>query len=207
MKFYDNKVALNPRRVRIFMEEKNIDIPKVGIDILKGEHKAEDYRKVAPNARVPALELDDGTILLETMSICHYLEGLYPEPNLLGTDFKEQALIDMWSRRMEFELLMPMAGAFRHTNPMMAALEKQVGEFGEIQRGIANNRLKILNKELADKEYIAGDRYTAADITAYCAVDFFPRVTEFDMPDSYTHFNRWKGQIGEREAVKKSMQE
>jgi glutathione S-transferase len=188
------------------MAEKGIDFERHQVTIFKGEHKTDDYRKISPFSRLPALELDDGTIILESVSICRYLEALNPEPNLLGTTPVESALIDMWSRKMELELMSPMAMAYRHTNPDMAGLEKQFTEFGESQRQAANNRVRILNDELADKEYIAGDRYTLADITAQCALEFFPRVSQFELKDEYAHLNRWRAAVKARPSTKASLQ-
>ncbi len=205
MKLYDDQGAPNPRRVRIFLAEKGVEVETVPVSIMKGEHKQDAYRKISPMSRVPALQLDDGTVILESVSICRYIECLHPEPNLLGTTPQEIAQIDMWSRRMESELMAPMAATFRHTNPNMAALEKQVPEFGENQRAIANRRLAMLNDDLADREFIAGDRYTLADITAQCTLEFFPRLAEFDLKDEYVHLNRWREAVKNRPAARASI--
>ncbi len=205
MKLYDDMGAPNPHRVRIFLAEKGVNPEIVPVSIMKMEHKQDAYRKISPMSRVPALELDDGTIILESVSICRYIEALHPEPNLLGKDAKEIGQIDMWSRRMENELMAPMAMTFRHTNPSMAALENQFPDLGEAQRKVANRRLAILNEDLADREFIAGDRYTLADITAQCILEFFPRVAEFDLRDEYTHLNRWRGAVKNRPAARASI--
>lgn len=205
MKLYDDIGAPNPRRVRIFLAEKGLDVEIIPVSIMKMEHKQDAYRKISPMSRVPALELDDGTVILESVSICRYMEALHPEPNLLGKDAKEIGQIDMWSRRMENELMAPMAMAFRHTNPTMAALETQFPELGEAQRKVANRRLTIMNEDLAGREFIAGDRYTLADITAQCILEFFPRVSEFDLKDEYTHLNRWREAVKSRPAARASI--
>lgn len=205
MKLYDDQGAPNPRRVRIFVAEKGLDLEIVPVSIMKMEHKQDAYRKLSPLSRVPVLELDDGTVILESVSICRYLEGFHPDPNLLGTTPLESAQIDMWSRRMETELMGPMAMTYRHTNPSMAALEKQFPELGESQREIANRRLALMDKDLADREFIAGDRYTLADITAQCAIEFFPRVAEFDLKDDYTNLNRWRQAVKNRPAARASL--
>lgn len=205
MKLYDDKGAPNPRRVRVFIEEKGMDVPKEPVSIMEGKHKTPEYRKIAPNARVPALELNDGSVILESMSICRYLEGVQPEPNLLGKDPKELGLIDAMSRRMEFELMGAMASAFRHTNEAMAALEKQFPEFGESQREVANRRLKVLDKDLEGKEFLVCDRFTVADITAYCILDFFPRVTQFEIGDDLANIHRWKAALKQRPSIQNSI--
>lgn len=205
MQLYDDKGAPNPRRVRVFIEEKGMDVPKTAVSIMEGQHKTPDYRKIAPNGRVPALVLDDGSVILESMSICRYLEGLQPEPNLFGKDPKEQGLIDAMSRRMEFELMGAMAAAFRHTNESMAALEKQFPDFGESQREAANRRLQIMDQDLKGKEFLVCDRFTVADITAYCILDFFPRVSQFDLGEDLANIHRWKAALKQRPSIQNSI--
>ena len=140
MKLYTTTLAPNPRRVRIFMEEKGIEIPVQEISIMEGEHKQEEYKKISPSSKVPALELDDGTVITESMAICRYLELLHPEPALFGSSKVEQAKIEMESRRIELELMLPIASAFRHTHPAAAALENpQIEEYGIAQRENAIN--------------------------------------------------------------------
>lgn len=202
MRLYDDPIAPTPRRVRMFLAEKGLDIPKVPVIIGKGEHRGEAYRKLAPNARVPALELDDGTVILESVAICRYIEGIQPEPPLMGTTPKEQALIEMWQRRIEFELLLPMAAVFRHTHPKMAALEHQVPEFAATQKPIAERRLAILDRDLADTMFIAGERFSIADITAFTTVEFFCRYGGIPLPDDLAHVRRWRDAVAERPSAK-----
>jgi len=182
----------------MFIAEKGLDIPKVPVIIGKGEHKAEAYRRVAPNGRVPALELDDGTVILESVAICRYLEGMYPDPPLMGTTPKEQAIIEMWQRRIEFELLLPMAAVFRHTHPKMAALEQQVPEFAATQKPMAEKRLRILDRDLAENQFVAGDRFSIADITAFTTVTFFCKYGGIPLPEELTHVRRWHDQVAAR---------
>ncbi|WP_119681309.1 glutathione S-transferase family protein [Indioceanicola profundi] len=198
MRLYDDPIAPTPRRVRMFLAEKGMDIPKVPIIIGKGEHKTETYRKLAPNTRVPALELDDGTVILESVAICRYIEGIQPEPPLMGTTPKEQALIEMWQRRIEFELLLPMASVFRHSHPKMAALEHQVPEFAAAQKPIAEQRLALLDEDLARHEFIAGDRFSIADITAFTTVEFFCKYGGIPLPEGLDNVRRWRDQVAAR---------
>ena len=201
MKLYDNTLAPNPRRVRMFLAEKGIAVPLVPVDLLTGEHKQPAYRKIAPNSRVPALELDDGTIILESVAICRYFEGLQPDPPLMGIGILDAAIVEMWQRRMEFELLIPMAMTFRHTSPMMAMLEDQVPEFGEKQRVVANKRLGTMDRELADREFIAGPRFTIADITAFTTIDFF-KLAGFEITPEQRNLRRWYDAICARPSAK-----
>ena len=191
MKLYTTTLAPNPRRVRIFMEEKGIEIPVQEISIMEGEHKEEEYKKISPSSKVPALELDDGTVITESMAICRYLELLHPEPALFGSSKVEQAKIEMESRRIELELMLPIASAFRHTHPAAAALENpQIEEYGIAQRENAINRLNLLDKELGEQKFIAGDDYSVADITALCAIDF-GGLAQIEVPSSLVNLSRW----------------
>jgi len=191
MKLYTTTLAPNPRRVRIFMEEKGIEMPVQEISIMEGEHKQEEYKKISPSSKVPALELDDGTVITESMAICRYLELLHPEPALFGSSKVEQAKIEMESRRIELELMLPIASAFRHTHPAAAALENpQIEEYGIAQRENAINRLNLLDEELGEQKFIAGDDYSVADITALCAIDF-GGLAQIEVPSSLVNLSRW----------------
>jgi glutathione S-transferase len=201
MKLYDYQPAPNPRRVRIFLAEKGIEIPSVQVDIMKGEHKQDEYRKIAPNSLLPALELDDGTVILETVAICRYFEGSHPDPPLMGVDPLDAAIVEMWQRRMEIELFFPMAMTFRNTHPMMAAAQQQFQEFGEAQRKVAERRLALLNEELADREFIAGKRFTVADITALCGIDFF-KLAGFEIAPDQANLKRWHEAVSGRPSAK-----
>ena len=191
MKLDTTTLAPNPRRVRIFMEEKGIEIPVQEISIMEGEHKQEEYKKISSSSKVPALELDDGTVITESMAICRYLELLHPEPALFGSSKVEQAKIEMESRRIELELMLPIASAFRHTHPAAAALENpQIEEYGIAQRENAINRLNLLDEELGEQKFIAGDDYSVADITALCAIDF-GGLAQIEVPSSLVNLSRW----------------
>ena len=165
MKLYNNEMANSPRKVRMFMVEKNIsDIEIINIDLMSGEHKTPEYRAIAPNSRIPALELDDGTVIIESTAICRYLESLYPEPNLFGENAIEIASIEMWQARIYNELMIPLAMAFRHLHPGMSEMEIQNKEYGETQKTIGIKSLKYFDAALAEAEFVAGDRFTFADI-------------------------------------------
>ena len=202
MKLYDSGRAPNPRRVRIFLAEKGVEVELVPVDLAKLEQKSADFTRINPRQRVPALVLDDGTVICETMAICRYLEALKPEPNLFGATPTEQGLVEMWQRRVELELLYPIMFVLRHTNPGMAQVEvPQVPEWGEANRPKVMAYLEFLNIELADRAYIAGDRFTVADITAMVALDFM-RVIKVEVPEGYAHLRRWKSVVSERPSAK-----
>lgn len=202
MKLYDSGRAPNPRRVRIFLAEKGISVPLVAVDLGKMEQRAEAFTRLNPRQRVPVLELDDGTVITETIAICRYFEALQPEPNLFGRTPLEQAQVEMWQRRVELDLLFPIMMVLRHTNPGMAQMEvPQVPEWGEANKPKVLAFLDFLNDELADRAYVAGNRFTVADITALVAVDFM-RVIRTEVPATHTHLLRWRDVVSERPSAK-----
>lgn len=202
MKFYDTPLAPNPRRVRVFMAEKGIDIPAIAIDLGKMEQKSEAFTAVNPRQRTPALELDDGTVLTESVAICRYLEALHPEPNLFGRTPLEIGLIEMWNRRAELNLLATVASAFRHLHPAMAGMEvPQVKEWGEVNRGRIVDELTFLDRHLKGREFICCDRFTNADITALIGVDFV-RPTRVPIPDDLVELKRWHAGISARPSAR-----
>ena len=201
MKLYDSRRAPNPRRVRWFMAEKGItDIEVVQIDFFKGEHRTPDYIAEVGLPVAPALVLDDGTAITESVAICRYLESLYPEPNLFGRDAKETAVIEMWTRRAEMLLATPLMMAVRHGHPALAALETQVPEVAQNNRAAAEKAIKLFNRRLSESEFMAGERITIADIIAYCSLDF-SRMVQFKAPDEATHFHRWADTMRARPAA------
>lgn len=185
MKLYVSPFAPNPRRVTMFMAEKGITgIELVTVDLMKDEHRAPAFLARNPFAQVPALELDDGRVLSETRAICTYLEGLYPEPNLMGRDFEERAFIEMADRRAELQLLRGITDWVRHTHPALAKLEQpQFAEFGASQAVRAREKARWFDELLGRQEYVAGDRFTIADITAYCGLEFARALVKFRLDE------------------------
>lgn len=195
MKLIDGGRAPNPRRVRIFLSEKNIEVPVEPFDINTLEHQKPSFAQINPMQRVPVLILDDGTALSESVAICRYFEEFHPEPPLMGEDPLNKALVEMWNRRMELNLLAAVAASFRHIHPAMHRMEvPQVPDWGEANKAKVMKLLRWLNDELADREFIAGDRYTIADITALVAVDFL-KPAKLAIPDDHRHVLRWHGQV------------
>ncbi|MEM6680511.1 MAG: glutathione S-transferase family protein, partial [Pseudomonadota bacterium] len=172
VRLYTQMQAPNPQRVAMFVAEKGIELQQVSIDLMAGDHKAEAYRAKVGTAQVPALELEDGTVLTETVAICRYLEALVPEPNLMGRTPYETVVIEMWQRRVELGLFVAVAQCFRHTNKHLAVLEDQVPEWGEINRGRIDGHLRMLDARLAERDWLAADRMTIADMTAFLAFGF-----------------------------------
>lgn len=202
MKLYDTSRAPNPRRVRIFLAEKGISIPLEPIDLGKGEHKSTEFTCLNPRQRVPVLVLDDGTAIAETMAICRYFEALQPEPNLFGRTPEEQGLVEMWQRRVELDLFYPIMMVLRHLNPAMAQMEvPQVPEWGEANKPKVLAALGFFNDQLADRAFVAGPRFSVADITLLVAVDFL-RVIRTEISEHQTHLKRWYDVVSQRPSAK-----
>lgn len=191
MKLYDGGRAPNPRRVRIFLAEKGIEVPKVEVNMAALEHRGETITRLNPLQRLPVLELDDGTVLTESIAICRYFEELQPEPMLFGRGALERALIEMWQRRVEFGLFSAVSAAFRHLHPAMKEWEvPQVPEWGEVNKPKALNFLRFLDRELASHPFIAGERFSIADITGLVSIQFM-KPARIDFPSGLDHLKRW----------------
>jgi glutathione S-transferase len=198
MKLYDGGKAPNPRRTRIFLAEKGITVPTEQVDIMALDHKTPEFSAKNPMQRVPVLVLDDGTCISESIAICRYFEALRPEPPLFGQGALEAAMVEMWNRRAELNFLFIVAHAFRHLHPVMKDLEvPQVPEWGEANKPRAVDFLRIVDRELADREFIAGDRYTVADITALVGYDFL-KVAKIAVPEELSHVRRWHAAVSAR---------
>ena len=204
MQLYVAPRAPNPRRVTMFMVEKNItNINLINVDLNAQEHKGEAYRAKSPLAKVPALELDDGRVLTETRAICTYLEGLVPEPNLMGEGFEERAFIEMADRRVEFYLLGGIANTVRHTHPGLATLEQpQFPEFGQSQAQKMREIAQWFDHVLERQPYMAGARFTIADITAFCGIEFAKLMHFNPGKEGMPALQAWRDRIAERPSAK-----
>ena len=197
MKLYTTKVAPNPRRVHIFLAEKGIEVDMVELDLGKTENLDPDFVAKNPMGRVPVLELDDGTYLAESIAICRYFEETQPEPPLFGVGARGRAEVEMWNRRMEFEVLQQISGCFRHTHPYWEGRIPQISEFGELCRKTVLERMAWLDGELADREFIAGERFTVADITAFTGISL-GRIPKIRIAEDLTNLQRWYDAISAR---------
>ena len=205
MRVYVTPLAPNPRRVSWFMAEKAInDIEVVTLNLMEGQQREPEFVAKAGLPMVPMLELDDGTCLTESLAICRYLEALYPEPNMFGRNPQEVAVIEMWTRRAEMMVATPMMVAVRHTNAAMAALEQQNPAVGEHSLAGALKALKLLDRRLADGDWLAAGRITIADIVAFVGLDF-GRMIRFRVPEDLTHVNRWADAMRARPAALSGM--
>ena len=198
MKLYSSVFAPSPRKVLIFLKEKNIlDVEVINLDLAKLEHKTAEYKAIAPNSKIPALMLDDGTIILETTAICRYLECLYPEPNMFGESPIEIASIEMWYSRLSFELMMPLMHGFRHTHPHMKTMEDQNEAYGLAQRKIAIKALETYDNIISTRQFIAGEKFTYADLQLVTSLQFLVRLNKISIED-YENLNDYVGEISSR---------
>jgi glutathione S-transferase len=205
MKLYDATFAPNPRRVRWVMAEKAIgDLEIVGLDLMKGEHKQPAYLEKAGLPQLPALELDDGEMITESVAICRYLESRYPEPNLFGRTPEETAVIEMWTRRAEFLAATPLMLWVRHSAAPLAVLETQNPVVAEHEKAAGLRGLKVLDRRLADREWLAAERITIADIVAFIGMDF-ARLVRFRPPEELGNLTRWADAMRARPAAKAGM--
>jgi glutathione S-transferase len=198
MKLYDFKMAPNPRRVRIFLAEKGISIPTEQVNLGALQQRQPEYAAVNPMQRVPALMLDDGTVITESIAICRYFESLNPDPPLFGRGGLESALVEMWNRRAELHLFLPVGMVFQHLHPAMKRMvDPQVPQWGEANKPRIGKFLKFLDGELVNRRFIAGDEFTVADITALVAVDFM-RVSRLSISLDQLNVQRWYAAVSAR---------
>ena len=189
--------APNPRRVRIFLAEKGVDLPETPVNMMKREHKSPEFRAKNSMGQLPALELDDGTTISETVAICRYFEETHPEPPMFGTTAVEKALVDQWIRRIEFAVMTPVGMYWRHFHPRTAALLTQFKDFGESNAETYSGAQKYMNRELEGRQFVTGDTYTMADICLLSTVDFadwigLPLNAEFE------HLKAWHDRVSAR---------
>lgn len=198
MKLYDGGKAPNPRRVRVFLAEKNIEVPLVPVDMGAMGHRAPEIAERNPLLRLPVLELDDGTIITESIAICRYFEEITPQPPLFGVGAVGQARVEEWQRRLELDLMKSVAQVFRHLHPAMQEWEKpQIAAWGEANKSKVHDFLAFLDRELSDREFVAGDDYSIADITGMIAIDFM-KPARLSVPDEFSNVQRWYAALAAR---------
>jgi len=201
MKLYDSAFAPNPRRVRIFLAEKGISVPTEQVDLAKAANRQPGYLAKNPLGGIPILELDDGTVIAESVAICRYFEETQPSPPLMGTDAKDRALVEMWQRRMEFEIALPIMQVFRNTHAFFKGRIPQVAEYGEVCRKAAESRLRWMDEELAGRRFVAGERYSIADITLLVGIDF-GRPSNIRIAPEQKNLQRWHDAVSSRPSAK-----
>jgi glutathione S-transferase len=202
MKLYDGGRAPNPRRVRIYLAEKGITVPLEPIDLGLFDHKSPAFTAINPLQRVPALVLDDGVVITESIAICRYFEVLNPQPSMFGIGAVGQALVEMWTRRVEQNLYQAVSQAFRHLHPSMKTMEvPQVAEWGEANKTKALDFLPVLDHQLGTAPFVAGEHYSVADITALVAVDFM-KPARLAVPPTLRNLLRWHAEVSMRPSAK-----
>ena len=202
MRLHQSIHAPHARRVRIFLAETGLASPFVDVDLAKNEHRTEAFGALNPFRLVPALELDDGGVIAESIAICRYFEEMQPDPPLFGVTPRERAEVEMWQRLAEFQLLFTIAQVFRHTHPAMREMESpQVADWAESNRAKATTALRRFDAALAARRYLAGDTFTVADITAMVALDF-TRPARLVIPDGLTNLARWRAEVTARPSAK-----
>ena len=200
MKLYTYAGAPNPRRVHIFLAEKGIEIPFQHVDLLKRENRTPEFvEKVNVMGGLPVLELDDGSHIAESIAICRYLEALNPEPPLFGATPKEQGVIDMWLRRVELNFMVPVGQVWIHGSPLTKAVNpNQIAEAAEQGRKIVERYFGFLDRQLADREFLAGDVYSVADISALCTLDFAAALNSLVHSPGLENLTRWHQAVSAR---------
>ena len=202
MKLYGAPMpAPNPRRVRMFLAEKGIELAETPIDLRKREHKSPEFRAKNSMGQIPALELDDGVVISETVAICRYFEEIQPDPPLFGTTALEKARVDMWIRRAEFALMTPVGMFWRHAHPYTASLLNQFKAFGESNREYVSGGMRFFDRELKDKDYLTGDGFSMADICLLSTIDFANWIG-LETPRELTNLTAWHERVSARPSAK-----
>ena len=201
MKLYDFTQAPNPRRTRIFLAEKGIQVPLEQVNLMAGDNRKPPFLAKNPMGGVPVLELDDGTLIAESVAICRYFEEKKPDPPLMGVDAKDRAIVEMWNRRMESEIFNNCANSFRNTSDFFKGRIPQVAEWGKVCKEAALKRMEWLDKELVNRQFVAGNRYTIADITALVGIDF-GRLTAIKIAPEQKNLARWYESVSSRPSAK-----
>jgi glutathione S-transferase len=202
MRIYETRRAPNPRRVRIFLAEKGLELEFEELDLMDGALTSPEFGRLNPWRRVPVLVLDDGTSIAESVAICRYFEELHPDPPLFGRGALERAVVEMWNRRVELGLFYHVTQVFRHLNPKMAEREvPQIAAWGEANKPKVADHLALLDRRLGESRYLAGDAYSIADITALVAVDFM-KPARPEHPGHLPHLARWHGEVASRPSAK-----
>ncbi len=197
MKLYNLPPAPNPRRVRIFLAEKGVEVPTVDLDITKNEHRTPEFLAINPLGALPVLELDDGTVITESIAICRYFEALHPRPPMFGRSPLKRARVEMWTRRIELGLMRAITDHFVHGNDFWKGRREQVPEYATLARTRALASMEWLDGELAERTFIAGDDYTVADITAQCAL-LLGKNTGIPIPPEHESLTRWWASVTAR---------
>ncbi len=202
MKLYDSALAPNPRRVRIYLAEKGLSVPLVPVDLAARAARTPEFKKKNPVGGIPVLELDDGSCIAESVAICRYFEALHPNPPLFGRTAKDQAVVEMWLRRVELNLMVPVGMVWIHGHPLTAKLVKQIPEAAEQNRVRSAIGYKLLDDQLARAPFISGPAYTMADIVALATIDFAVERVGVPYDETLGHLRRWHETVAARPSAR-----
>ncbi|MFI5000260.1 MAG: glutathione S-transferase family protein [Reyranellales bacterium] len=202
MKLYSLKDAPNPRRVRIFLAEKRAQVPVEEFNMDTMGHRAPAFMARNPLGQLPVLELDTGETISESVAICRYFEEMLPEPPLFGRSSHERVLVEMWNRRMEHELLLPVIDVFLHTHEFWVGRRPQVPGYGDLRRLQVKERMVWLDRELEGCEFIGADRYNIADITAQVALLTARGALKLPIPEDHKNLARWWAAVTKRPSAR-----
>ncbi len=204
MKLYTYAGAPNPRRVHIYLAEKGTEIPFEQVDIMKRENRTPEFMsRVNATGGIPVLELDDGSHIAESVAICRYFELLHPDPPLFGVSAKEQALVEMWTRRIELNFMMPVGMVWVHGSPLTkAVMKQQIPEVADQNRALVQNYFKFLDRHFAQSEFLAGNGFSIADIVALCTMDFAAKLNKLPHSPEQAHLDRWYQAVSGRPSAK-----
>ncbi len=200
MKLYETRLAPNARRVRMFLAEKQIDIDCIEIDLKGGGNLTEEFKSKNPFAKVPVLELDDGTIISESVAICRYFEEIQPKPQLMGDSPLDKAQIEMWQRRAELGFLFPVAMAFQHCSGFFEDRMTPRKSWGEDNIKNALGYLKFIDKHLSKNKYLSGENFSIADITMLTTLDF-AKVVDIRLTEKHANIKRWYELVSARKSA------
>lgn len=197
MKLYNASVSPNAQRVRIFLAEKGLEVETQLLDLFQNEARSPEYLKINSLGAVPALVLDDGSVITESVAVCRYLDALHPEPPLFGADAKSQALVEMWVRRIELEIMRPLADIVQNTHPFFAERMTQLPDYATLQRQTAREKFAWLDREIAGRSYLTGDGFTMADIVGMSALSV-AGFAEAEPGAELKNLQTWKERVSSR---------
>lgn len=198
MKLYTYPGAPNPRRVHVYLAEKGLAIPLERVDIMKRTNREPDFLAKNPYGGIPVLELDDGSHLAESVAICRYLEALHPTPPLFGRSAKEQGEVEMWIRRLELGLAVPVGMVWAHGSPITARLVNQIPAVAEQYRGVVARAFETLDRAMGERPFFAGDAYSMADVVGMTTVDFARDLLQLQAPAELKNLGRWHAAVSAR---------
>ena len=208
MRIYEFKRAPNPKRVQMFLAEKKIDIEYVQVNVRSGENRESNYLSINPKSGVPALQLDNGVIISESMAICRYFDAIKPEPYLFGETAEERGLVEMWNRRIEIEGINSVGDCLRNSSEAFKdkavpdpRVTQQIPELAERGRMLANRFLDDINNKLKNSEYVAGNQFSMADINLFVLLDFASWIKVIPN-DNHVNLIKWKEEVSSRESAK-----